>query len=117
MSAPERGRGGGEAVRTRDHLANTRTLLSWFRSGLALLAMGFAVSRFNVLASRSFTASRLGPAVASMGLVVIGAALARYLHQRRDIERSELRQRTILDLLLIGSAAAAGVVVIYLVAR
>ena len=52
-----------------------------------------------------------------MGLVVIGAALARYLHQRRDIERSELRQRTILDLLLIGSAAAAGVVVIYLVAR
>lgn len=115
--AEERGRGGGEAVRTRDHFANTRTLLSWFRSGLLLLGVGFAVTKFNVLATGSFTASHLGPGVAAMGLVVMGASLARFLHQRQDIERSDLRPRTSLDLLLLGSVGAAGALILYLVAR
>lgn len=113
----EAGRGGGEAVRTRDHFANTRTLLSWFRSGLLLLAMGFAVTKFHALASGSLVAARLGPAIAAMGLLVIAASLVRFLHHRRDIERSEFRPRTAFDVLLLASAAAAGAAVLYLVAR
>ena len=115
--AAERGRGGGEAVRTRDHLANSRTLLSWFRSGLLLLALGFAVTKFKILAAGLLTAGRVGPAVATTGLLVMAASLLRFLHHRRDIEDSELRPRPALDLLLLGLVAAVGVAVLYLVAR
>jgi len=44
-----RGRGGGEAVRTRDHLANVRTLLAFVRTGLVLSGMGFAIVKLEAI--------------------------------------------------------------------
>jgi uncharacterized membrane protein YidH (DUF202 family) len=38
-----RGRGGGEGVRTRDHLANVRTLLAFLRTGMVLLGLGLVI--------------------------------------------------------------------------
>ncbi|GAC1652893.1 MAG: hypothetical protein NVS9B1_01190 [Candidatus Dormibacteraceae bacterium] len=114
-----RGRGGGELVRTRDHLANSRTLLSWFRSGLAIVAVGFSITKLQVLEARPISVrspSHLGIAVAGIGLLVIGAALARFLQQRRNIELSEFRPQAALDALLVGSVAAAGVIILLLAA-
>ena len=111
------GRGGGEAVRIRDHLANTRTLLSWFRTGVILLAMGFAVQKFDALASYRITASPLGPVVAALGLLVMAASLGRFLHQRHQIEQSEFRPQTAFGVVLVASVGAIGVAVLYLVAK
>ena len=32
----------------RDHAANERTLLTWIRTGIALMAFGFAIARFGL---------------------------------------------------------------------
>jgi putative membrane protein len=34
--------------RFRDHSANERTLLAWIRTGIALMAFGFAIARFGL---------------------------------------------------------------------
>lgn len=112
-----RGRGGGEAVRTRDHLANTRTLLAWFRSGLLLMAIGFAVTKLRVLEGDGGHSSMLGVVVVGFGVLVMGSSLGRFLHHRKDIEHSELRPRPALDALLLVTAAASGAAILYLVAR
>jgi putative membrane protein len=33
-----------------DHAANERTLLAWVRTGIALIAFGFVVEKFNLCA-------------------------------------------------------------------
>jgi uncharacterized membrane protein YidH (DUF202 family) len=35
--------------RTRDHLANERTLLAWVRTSMAIIGLGFIVARFGLL--------------------------------------------------------------------
>lgn len=37
---------------TNEHLANERTFLAWIRTGLGLIAFGFVLERFSILASR-----------------------------------------------------------------
>ena len=112
-----RGRGGGEAVRIRDHLANTRTLLAWFRSGLLLAAIGFAVTKLHVVEGVAGHSSQLGVTVVGLGMLVMGSSLGRFLQHRNDIEHSELRPRPAFDALLLVAAAASGAAIIYLVAR
>jgi putative membrane protein len=34
--------------RFRDHAANERTMLAWLRTGIALMAFGFAIARFGL---------------------------------------------------------------------
>lgn len=112
-----RGRGGGEAVRTRDHLANTRTLLSWFRSGLAIVAVGFSITKLRLLnagPAGSNPPSHLGIAVAAVGLLVIGVSLGRFLQQRRNIELADFRPQVALDALLLASVAVGGVIILVL---
>jgi putative membrane protein len=111
------GRGGGEAVRTRDHLANTRTLLSWFRSGLAIVAVGFSITKLRVLEATPASSNpptHLGTAVAAVGLLVIGASLARFLQQRRNIELADFRPQAAQDALLLAAVAVVGVIILLL---
>ncbi|HEU4538501.1 MAG TPA: DUF202 domain-containing protein [Polyangiaceae bacterium] len=58
------------------HLANERTMLAWVRTGIALMAFGFAIARFGVFARQMATlggATAPAPNGASSGQV--GAAL------------------------------------------
>lgn len=41
----------GRASWLRDQLANDRTLLAWVRTGITLVALGFVVARFNLVAA------------------------------------------------------------------
>jgi uncharacterized membrane protein YidH (DUF202 family) len=43
------GRGGGDGVRTRDHLANVRTLLAFLRTGLMLSGMGIVIDKLEAI--------------------------------------------------------------------
>ena len=100
-----RGRGGGEGVRTRDHLANTRTTLSIAHAGIGLLAAALPVDR---LGYRDQAIS-----CAVIGLVTVGYSFARHMVQRARIESEDLRQVSALDVALVvvaGVVAMAGLV-------
>jgi putative membrane protein len=118
------GRGGGEGVRTRDHLANVRTFLAWTRVGLAMVGLGYVVDRFDLLEQsarhRALSAhpeSRaLGLAMVVLGGVVYLGAFVRLLIARRMIERASFRPRPSLDpALTIVAALGGGIFVAYLI--
>jgi uncharacterized membrane protein YidH (DUF202 family) len=97
-------------VRTRDHLANTRTLLAFLRTGLALTSIGLVMDKLEQLEHP--TGRYLGPPVAVAGWLVITAAAGRHLLQRRAIEGGQLRSRVIWDLALVAVIAIAAAMVL-----
>jgi uncharacterized membrane protein YidH (DUF202 family) len=99
-------------VRTRDHLANTRTLLAWLRLAAALMGLGFAADKLELIAGSRRTAFGIGAAAAA--LVVAGLAAARFLRQRLAIDRPEFRVRYRLDVALAATAAGGGLLVLWL---
>lgn len=114
MSLARRGRGGTEGVRIRDHLANVRTFLAWLRAGLMLLAMGYAVTKFQVIES---PANRyLGVFTALAGWLIVAIAGIGYARQRRAIESAEFTPSVSWNLgLSLLTAGAGGIVLIYLI--
>jgi putative membrane protein len=83
-------------ARFRDHAANERTLLAWIRTGIALMAFGFAIARFglflreivevgHVRAPRGTGSAWFGVALVLLGLVTNVAATARYARARRAL--------------------------------
>jgi putative membrane protein len=92
-----------------DHAANERTFLAWVRTGIAVIAFGFVVEKFNLfvlaMASASSTdaAERLhlerlsgpfgrydGLALILIGLVLVVIAAARYVRTSRRLDDQEL---------------------------
>ena len=83
--------------RFRDHAANERTMLAWIRTGIAMMAVGFAIARFalylrdaqNVAvtgATHSAGSVALGGALVALGLVTNLWATVRYRAVRRAID-------------------------------
>jgi putative membrane protein len=97
-AAPERPR--EETLRL--HQANERTLLAWLRTGIALMAFGFALARFAVFlhqvagarsglpAHPSLDSTWLGAALVALGMVANLLATLRYGRVRRAIQRGEV---------------------------
>jgi inner membrane protein YidH len=88
-----------------DHAANERTFLAWVRTGIAIIAFGFVVEKFNLFvrtmieANRSDTVSRLqldrftgvfshydGLALILIGMALILIALFRFIKTGRMID-------------------------------
>lgn len=121
----QRGRGGGEGVRTRDHLANVRTLLAWNRVGLALLVLAVVVDKLQALVRHgsivelgSSGADRpAGTLLASLGVLLIAGSFLRFELARRAIERGVFRPRVAPDLVLFGLLAVAVAVLAVATAR
>src|SRR5262249_38430125 len=111
----ERGRGGGEGVRTRDHLANLRTTLTWIRTGMILMAAGYTTDKLGVLdrlhqvpSGLSAYGHWLGVAAVGAGVVVTAAALPRCLVARNRIESPRFEPRPWADLALMLGLGVAG---------
>jgi uncharacterized membrane protein YidH (DUF202 family) len=113
--AAGRGRGGGEGVRIRDHLANVRTLLAWTRLAAAILAVAYVIAKLELLSlprgSNAIGSDLIGPAAGVAGAIVAAGALRSFLSQRSAIEGSMFRPNPTRDLILIGLAAAGGLAV------
>lgn len=112
-----RGRGGGEGVRTRDHLANVRTFLAWLRTGMVLLALGFVLARLplvGIMRGRAGDqwAHWSGVATAAIGLGLVILAAARFWRARAAIEGSSLRPRVAANVVLSVLAGVGGLVVV-----
>ena len=75
------------------HLANERTFLSWMRTGVIIITLGFAVAKFGLAFTNSpIDTSVQYSSVVGMGLVLLGGlmelfALKRY--RNRQVRISE----------------------------
>jgi putative membrane protein len=103
----------GEATMIRnftDHSANERTFLAWIRTGIAVIAFGFVVEKFNlfILALTSTAVANVGLAVRTdrlagplgryegvalmlVGIALIALAGVRFVRTTRMIDASELQ--------------------------
>jgi inner membrane protein YidH len=100
--------------RARTHLANERTFLAWFRTGLTLIALGLAAAQFlsrdvvpGVPVVRILSSVL---AITGMFLVLVGAR--RYLDGRRHIDEATFRPAHMSILVTAGLALATGVLAI-----
>lgn len=106
----------------RDHAANERTLLAWIRTGVALMAFGFAIARFGLFLRELAPAPAasyagepalgsgwFGVALVLFGLVANLGAMVRYLRIRAAIleRRSIVPGRALAYALGIGSTLVA----------
>ena len=79
--------------RARTHLANERTFLAWFRTGITLIALGLAAAQF--LARESESAAPLVRGLSTVviltGAFVVVVGMARYREGRRRIDEEAFR--------------------------
>ncbi|QIP04384.2 YidH family protein [Bradyrhizobium symbiodeficiens] len=94
--------------RYSDHAANERTFLAWVRTGIAIIAFGFVVEKFNLFvrtiaeASRTDTGSRLqldrftgpfshydGLVLILIGIAIIMISLIRFIRIGRMIDDAQ----------------------------
>jgi putative membrane protein len=106
-----------------DHAANERTFLAWVRTGIAVIAFGFVIEKFNlfVLAMASSTSVEVvhrlqierlsgplgrydGLALVFGGLALIVVATARFVHTGRLLDDSEIHPASSVRAELILSA-------------
>lgn len=91
------------AERLKLHQSNERTLLAWIRSGIALMAFGFAITRFGILLQQmakvghapedlddGHESAWIGALLVAFGMVANLAATLRYASARRDIARGNV---------------------------
>jgi putative membrane protein len=116
--------------RFRDHAANERTLLAWVRTGIALMAFGFAIARFGLFLREVAQAGQLQPmrgaqamgsawfgvALVVLGLVTNAAATVRYRLVRTELEqrRTASGSPLLVYVLGIGSVLVAAAMAVML---
>ncbi len=89
----------GDDAQFRDHTANERTLLAWIRTGIALMALGYAIAHFGLFLREIYWASSslprakhsvgsewFGVVLVLLGVVTNMGAMVRYLKVRKALE-------------------------------
>jgi len=111
----------------RDHAANERTVLAWIRTGVALMAFGFAIARFGLFL-REMSEVRgapvhtplgsqwFGAAMVVLGLLTNVAATIRYTRFKKALEEGEpiAVSSTLVYVVGFGSALVAIVMTVIL---
>ncbi|MGA2403795.1 MAG: DUF202 domain-containing protein, partial [Syntrophobacteraceae bacterium] len=102
----------------RNHMANERTFLSWCRTGIALIAFGFIIERFDILIrERRFVAipgmlehlnhvpstRYLGMVALGLGVVIIVLAGWRFYYIRKHINNGDTAFSVVPDTFLLSS--------------
>ncbi len=109
-----------------DHAANERTFLAWVRTGIAVIAFGFVIEKFNLFVLTMASASSLdaghrlqlervsgplgrydGLALVLVGLALIVTAAARFVRTGWRLDDQETHSASSLRAELILSAALA----------
>ena len=106
-----------EAETLQLHLANERTMLAWVRTGIALMAFGFAIARFGVFLRQVASVGQLAVHERTIGSAWVGAVLValgmtanllatiRFARIRRAIERGETGAPDATMVLVFGATA------------
>lgn len=111
-------RGPSRETEVREHLANERTLLSWVRTGVALISIGLVVERAGALAgaagSSTGASEAFGLALAFLGSLTLVIGTAHFLRTRREISSGDYRPSGTAYLIVVGgSLALAGAFIAY----
>jgi putative membrane protein len=118
--------------RFTDHAANERTFLAWVRTGIATIAFGFVIEKFNLFVRAMEKANQVSPgehrllgrlsgmlgqydgtALIFIGIALIALAAYRFVRITRLIDDTEtrslqnIRTELVLSLVLIMAALAA----------
>lgn len=114
----------------RLHQANERTMLAWIRTGIALMAFGFAIARFGVFLRQVASVGQVSVHLQGVGSAWVGAALValgmaanllatiRYAQIRRAIERGDVGAPHVLVVYVFGiTATLVGLVMTVLLVR
>ena len=108
---------------TRDHLANERTFLAWFRTAISLLGFGILIAKLRFLEGGSGLApgagvrsTRLGLAFAVGGLLTLVLAAWQFYRTKRLIDDGAYQSPVVVLLTFAAVAFVLGLVsVAYLV--
>lgn len=101
-----------------DHAANERTFLAWVRTGIAVIAFGFVIEKFNLFVLTMASASSLDAGARKTvgpfgrydglaGLVLVAVAAARVVRIGRLLDDQEIHSAAGVRVELIVSAASA----------
>jgi putative membrane protein len=116
----------------RLHQANERTLLAWIRTGIALMAFGFAIARFGVFlrqvavvgqvalrgGEHAVGSTWVGAILVALGMLANLLATVRFAQIRRGIERGDVGAPSSLVPYAFGATATlVGVVMTVLLVR
>jgi putative membrane protein len=95
----------------RDHLANERTLLAWFRTALTVIGLGFLVDRLASDAQRGGLAAYAGVGLVLLGGVVAIAGAYSYLTARRELSTGTYRPAVGLHLAIVAVVVLGAIAV------
>jgi putative membrane protein len=92
-----------EDKKATEYLANERTFLAWIRTSIAIISLGFVVTKFSVWlrelalrfdphaqAARTGASLPIGVAMMALGAVFAALAAHRYHRVNRDIEEGRV---------------------------
>jgi putative membrane protein len=109
----------GDATR-RTHLANERTYLAWWRTGLTALASGVAIGRVvpSLIHQTRWPYAILGAGFALLGIASIAYGLVRQREVRDSVRRGEFeypREGVLVALTVVGVVLGTILLVLVLV--
>lgn len=101
----------------RNHMANERTFLAWCRTGIAFIAFGFVIERFDLLIRNLYAFEQysgapvrqhlhtgfMAMAAFAMGALIILMAGWRFFYIRRHINQGDTEFSVLPDMFLLGS--------------
>ena len=103
MTPPEAEMQADRRETIRIHQANERTLLAWLRTGIALMAFGFAIARFGVFlrsvqllgnttpaAAEPIGSVWVGVLLVAAGMIASAASTTRFWRIRAAVQRGEV---------------------------
>lgn len=122
----ERAKESSASNAVRDHLANTRTMLAWCRTAIAVMALGFVVARFGLLLRElaplvprhvpAGISTVFGTTLVVIGGVLVILAVLEYLQTGRAIDRQAYHWSPALEIALsLVLVLAAVILAVYLV--
>src|SRR5918997_7037671 len=79
-----------QVAKTRDHLANRRTLLAWVRTGVSLIGFGLVIERFAAETNPIGVSVVFGVALAALGCIALVVGMVDFVRTRRDIAEEKL---------------------------
>lgn len=106
--------------RLSDHLANERTYLAWFRTGIATMGLGIVIAKLKYFLAPGYRqatgiihASNIGLIFDLIGLAIIASAVFFYLRTQREIRERVYRSRKGFVILLSSVMIAVGLIIFW----